>query len=81
MGLYIRPATLVEEQGIHIEVPASWTDAQALLPAGAQLAAVATRGFGKVALLITGQPDFDHVRKVGCNGLYIIDSTLAAKAS
>lgn len=80
MGLYIRPASLVQEKGRKIPIPASWNEAQQQLSEGQGLSAVAKRPHGFVALLIQGQADFDHV--VGSGGdIYIIDQELACQAS
>lgn len=81
MGLYIRPASNVENDGIRIDIPASFHEAEKQLRDAEHLAAIATRQHGKVALLIESQADFDHVLAAGCDGLYIIESYLAHTAT
>ncbi|MFA5986348.1 MAG: hypothetical protein WC819_03305 [Parcubacteria group bacterium] len=80
MGLYIRPASLVQEKGKRISFPASWNEAQEQLSNGQGLSAVAERPHGLVALLIQSQADFDHVHHVG-GDLYIINEDLVSRAS
>jgi hypothetical protein len=82
MGLYIRPASLVKEQGTLTNIPprSTWSFAQGKLQQGEHLVAVANRPHGSVALLVQGQPDFDHVQASG-GEFYIVSSTLANKAN
>ena len=80
MGMYIRPAEDVMAEGIEINVPSTYDDAKHQLRDGEHLAAVAHRPHGMVALLIAHRDDFDHVRKAGCAGMFIIADDLAKRA-
>jgi len=80
MGLYIRPASLVQEKGKSISLPTSWSEAHQQLADGQGFSAVARRQHGLVALLVQDQSDFDHVVSAG-GDLYIIDEDLIRQAS
>lgn len=78
--MYIRPAEDVVTQGTRIETPPTYAAATSKLRTGESLVAVAQRGHGKVALLIRGQHDFDHVCQAG-GDLFIVPEALAKRAS
>lgn len=81
MGLYIRPAEKVEQQGRPITFGRSVPEMKAQLHDGESAVAVASRPFGKVALLIAHEGDWNAVMHSGCDGLYAISAELAATAS
>jgi len=83
MGLYIRPAFLVQEQGIDADLTpgAAWDHAQSKLRKGEHLVAIAYRQHGKVALLIEGESNFRHACSDSGTLFYIIDDNLARQAS
>lgn len=83
MGAYIRPAEKVEREGRKIPLGDTWEITREQLQAGEELAAVAERAHGKVALLINHDGDFRAVKTttVGFLGLYAVSAELAATAS
>ena len=81
MGLYIRPAEKVEQDGRRITLGDSMREMQSQLQKGERAVAVAVHGFGKVALLIQHEDDFREVHRAGCDGLYAVNEELAATAS
>ncbi len=81
MGAYIRPAESVIKLGRLIQVGDSFTEMEAQLTEGERAVAVASRGFGKVALLISYEGDWREVKHSGCEGLYAVSKELAATAS
>ena len=76
MGQHIKPPERVVNEGRQIDAPKSWAAAQRLITPTERLVAVASRPFGKVALVIACEHDFLDVRRVGCDGLYIVSATL-----
>jgi hypothetical protein len=82
MGLYIRPATLVEESGRRVSLESTWNATRTQLRPGEELSVVAQRAHGKVALLMKREGDFRVVSmsQQGILGLCAISAELARQA-
>ncbi len=80
MGLYIQSVERVKREGRPIEIGSNISEMNDQLKAGERAAAIATRRFGKVALLIAGAGDWHAVKSSGCDGLYAVSAELAKTA-
>ena len=83
MGQYINPPSLVKEKGRKVQLGTTLKDTEAALRPGEKLATLTKRGFGNVALVISGEGDFRAVAadKKNLLGLYAVGPEVLQHAS